>query len=519
MKRRLLGGVLLLLALVLVGCRTSSPGNAAVGDAPAGWTLLVREAGPRWLGPDWWRAQGLDPDTLDPADIRLQNEGAEAPFLWLESSDGPGLLFLGAVEPGRLGPVGGYHLTVGDPGEQMLRETVVLASPPEFQSTTTAATWLEVDDTYRPTAPDGSNWLWTSFNANPTLTLTIPLTEVIPAPVTLSLHFWGQSSMPQDPDHHIRVLWNGAVVDDHFWDGNFAESWEVTVPEPVAGDNELTLVAPGDTAAPVEVTWLDKVGVTWQRRMTHAGASWETWTADAMPAACWDGATLSSAVVILAGADGAVRAADVQSGDGTVCVAQNAGDVGWTGIPGAAPPPDLVRARTVVTAAVLLNAEYLIVAPELFHDVLKPLVAARETDGLTTVAVTPEQLYDTYGTGAPAAEAMRRAVLALQAEGNLRYLLLVGDASANPNAMWLPDAPVVPTGWVRTVFVGDTPSDHALVADDDGVPRVAVGRFPAATVADVEAMVAKTLAWEPNDRLLLLNDDSPEFVQMARGAG
>lgn len=502
----------------LAGCRASSSGDAAVpDDVAAGWTLVVRDEGPRWLGPDWWRAQGLDPATLDPDGIRLQRRTVPSSFLWVESPDGPGLLFYGTVTPGRLGPAGGYHLAIGETGTPAPADVTTVASPLDAQTTTTATLWLERDNTYRPTAPEDANWLWTSFNATPAITLTLPLTAALPAPVTLTLHLWGQSSMPQDPDHHIRVLWNGDVVDDHYWDGNALEVWTVVAPQPRAGDNELVLVSPGDTEAPVEVTWLDKIGVTWLRHLTRTTAGWETWTAGLTPSACWDGVVQEPVAVILAGQDGAVRGtADARpAGDGRLCVAQRPGDRGWIGAPETAPHPDVVRAREVVTEGALLPADYLVIAPRLFHAALSPLVEARRAEGMAVALVTPEQIYDTYGTGVPDVEAIRSAVLALHARGNLHYLLVVGDASANPAAMWVAGSPVVPTGWVRTVFVGDTPSDYALVADDAGVPQVAVGRFPASTVAEVRAMVAKTLAWEPNARLLLLNDDNAEFVQMA----
>ena len=518
MRRLFLIGLLLLIASASAGCRASVPAIPAVpGDVSAGWTLVVRDEGPRWLGPDWWRAQGLDPTTFDSDAVHLQRGTETVPFLWLESSDGPGLLFYGTVAPTRLGLAGGYHLTLEAAGTSIPVDVVTVEPSPDAQTTTTATLWLERDNTYRPTAPPGVNWLWTSFNATPTITLTIPLTEALPVPVTLSLHLWGQSSMPQNPDHHIRVLWNGDVVDEHYWDGSALEVWSVTVPQPRTGDNVLALVSPGDTEAPVEVTWLDKVGVTWLRRLTYPGTGWETWTADTTPSACWDGAVQGPVAVILAGQDGAVRgtAGARFADEGRLCVAQRPGERGWIGGPEAAPPPDIVRAREIVTEAALLSADYLVIAPRLFHAALAPLIEAREADGLVVALVTPEQIYDTYGTGEPDAEAIRSAVLTLQAGGSLRYLLVVGDASANPAAVWAANSPVVPTGWVRTAFVGDTPSDHALVADDAGTPLVAVGRFPVSTVAEVEALVAKTLAWEPSSRLLLLNDDSAEFVQMA----
>jgi hypothetical protein len=513
-KRWLWGGFAFLLLATVAGCR-SAPAQIppASVDLAVGWTLLVNDVGPRWLGSDWWRAQGLDPEELDSDRIHLTDGAKTASAFWLESADGPGLLFYGAVEADHLGPVGSYHLTVDAAGDSATLQVGLVVSLPQYQTETTSTLWLEQDNTYRPTAPQDANWLWTSFNAAPAFTLTVPLTEALAAPVTLTLRFWGQSSMPQNPDHHIRVLWNGAVVDDHLWDGSALEEWTVITPQPRSGDNELVLISPGDTEAPVEVTWLDRVGVTWQRALTYTGERWESWTAGDEPVACWEGVA-ERVAVLLVGQDGTARGGLIERpADGRLCVEQRAGDRGWIGAPEAAPPPDIVRPRETVGEASLLAADYLIVAPRLFHTALAPLVEARIAEGLSAVLVTPEQVYDAFGTGKPAADAIREAVVALHTRGRLRYLLLVGDASAHPDTLWQPESTLVPTGWVRTFFVGDTPSDHALVIND-GAPLIAVGRFPASTVAEVQAMVAKTLAWEPTPRLLLLHDDEAEFVTM-----
>lgn len=521
MKRALWIGVALLVLVWLAEChakpatppemdRVSTP---TASDATAGWTLLVRSDGPRWLGPDWWRAQGLDPATLTLDNIRLTHREETVPALWLSSDAGPGLLFFGEAAPGRLGPVGGYHLTLDATGTPVMADLAAVTPPEHYQTATTATLWLEEDNVYRPTAPPDTQWLWTSFNAAPALTLTVALTEALDAPVTLSLHFWGQSSMPQNPDHHIRVLWNGELVDDHYWDGNALEAWTVTAPAPRQGDNELVLISPGDTEAPVEVTWLDRVGVTWQRALTYTGG-WESWIAGPEPVACWEGVPDGRVAVLLVSADEAARGGLVErDAAGWVCVEQRPGDRGWLGVLEAAPSPDVVRSRELIEADALA-ADYLIIAPRPFHAALAPLVEARVAEGLSVIVATPEQIYDAFSAGEPGAEAIRAAVMALHARGQLRYLLLVGDASADPRALWQAESTLVPTGWGRTAFLGDTASEHALVLGDDGVPLVAVGRFPASTVAEVRAMVAKTLAWKPTSRLLLLHDDESEFVAM-----
>ncbi|MGC9396098.1 MAG: C25 family cysteine peptidase [Anaerolineae bacterium] len=525
--KRTLGIGVALLALVglvwLAGCHVKPEPSPEVPEVPtltasdkaAGWTLLVRADGPRWLGPDWWRAQGLDPTTLAPEHIRLTHSEEVIPTLWLSSADGPGLLFYGEATPGRLGPVGGYHLAL-DTDEvpaMSLADLFVIMSPAQFQAATPATVWLEEDNVYRPTAPPDTNWLWTSFNTAPALTLTVTLTEAVTAPVTLTLRLWGQSSMPQNPDHHIRVLWNGEPVDDHYWDGNQLEEWTVVAPAPRQGDNELVVISPGDTDAPVEVTWLDRVGVTWQRALKHTGG-WESWIAGTEPVACWDAVPEGQVSVVFVGGDGSTRGGLVEhDAAGRVCVAQQRGERGWLGDLEDTPAPDVIRPRERIGEDVPA-ADYLVIAPRVFHAALAPLVEARAAEGLAVALVTPEQIYDAYGSGVPGAEAIRAAVTALHTSGQLRYLLLVGDASADPQALWQAKSTLVPTGWERTYFLGDTASEHALVLGDDGEPLVAIGRFPASTIIEVQAMVDKTLAWKPTARLLLLHDDEPEFVAM-----
>jgi hypothetical protein len=80
-----------------------------------------------------------------------------------------------------------------------------------------------------------------------------------------------------------------------------------------------------------------------------------------------------------------------------------------------------------------------------------------------------------------------------------RYLLLAGDASYDP-AGYLkgPEADLVPTHLIDTEFSGRTASDvwYALADDNPTArPALAVGRFPAQTIAQMQAMVGKTLAY------------------------
>ncbi len=476
------------LLLLLTACQ-ATPQPAS--PAPHGWTVGVPATGVYWLPASWWHAQGVTSGTDTPT---LQPGGLAK---WIDAPQGRGALLFAPAPSG-------YTLMVAPQASPTPVLTDGASSSP--QTSTLATARLERDLVYRSTAPVSPPWLWASLIAPASLTVTIPLTEALPAPLTITVHLWGQSQMPQSPDHHIELRWNGASISDHSWDGNQPESWQVVVPSASAGVNRLTLVAPGDTGAPVDVTWLDRIDITWTQALRyHQG--WGTWRVNGSPQVCWEQVPPQARVVWAEGDlvyDGGSVAA------GRACFAQPEHGRGWIGVPWEAPAPTFIRPREVLTDSV---ADFVIVAPREFQAALTPLVSARAAEGLTVRVITPESVYDTFGDGLPDGAAIRRMVRAWRGAG-LRYLLLVGDASADSRAMRYP-APVVPTAWVRTSIVGWTASDERLAEDEDDVPQVAVGRFPADAVADVKAMVAKTLAWKPTSRLLLLTDDESDFASLA----
>jgi hypothetical protein len=168
-----------------------------------------------------------------------------------------------------------------------------------------------------------------------------------------------------------------------------------------------------------------------------------------------------------------------------------------------------------VDLGTLEEVVYLAVAPPEFHASLQPLLEHRRSQGLEAAVVTPQAVYDTFGDGRPDPEAMRGLVQSLPA---LRYLLLVGDGTAEP---WGYDdeagATRVVAPLTRTALLGETPTDVLTGTDGEGQPAVAVGRFPATLPDHVGAMVEKTILWEMAEEpptALLLSDDEPVFAAL-----
>lgn len=528
-----------LLLLIFTGCASvvPSPQDIAMPDPlanGAGWALVVRSDGPIWLGPDWWRDQGVDPSTLlSDVDVLISHHGERVPHLVVDGPAGPGVFFLGRTVAlsettfSMVGPAGGYTLELSSPvhDSQFPGAPSPSVSDEGCQTTSIAQSSIGPDLVFRSTAPLDDVWLWEALRPGDGLTVTTALTDIVPSTsVTVTTSVWGQSSMPANPDHHLRMVWNGDVVGDHFWDGNAPEVWEVMVPGNGGERVTLGLSAPGGTDAPVELTWLDEIQFDWHQHLRLDPDRWRTWLAGNEATACFEGPVADGQegyVAVLESPAGVVRfvVPEVNRETGQVRVAQTAGDVGWIGLPWMAAPPDLIRPREMVSRDRLLSADYVIVASREFHRSVEPLAEARRASGLAVGVVTPQGVYDSYGSGVPTAESIQALVVDLATNGNLDALLLIGDASASSEDLWEPDARSLPTGWVTTSHVGMTASDFALATGGGDEPLVAVGRLPVSTYNELTVVVKKTLSWEPNHRLLMVSDDEPAFSRMTDQLG
>jgi hypothetical protein len=141
------------------------------------------------------------------------------------------------------------------------------------------------------------------------------------------------------------------------------------------------------------------------------------------------------------------------------------------------------------------------------------------------VAVVPvAEVYDAFGYGTPTPAAIQNFVRHAYENWQPpqpRYLLIVGSATADYRN-YLGQAPdnIVPSPMVPVQYSGETVSDSRLAdVTGDTRPELAVGRWPVSTVAEVESLVERTLAYEAGtavDQVLFATDASEgEFAGMA----
>ena len=148
------------------------------------------------------------------------------------------------------------------------------------------------------------------------------------------------------------------------------------------------------------------------------------------------------------------------------------------------------------------------IAPREFLEAAQPLVERRREQGLVSRAVSFEEIASEFGHGQPTAEAIR-AFLEYAYHSwqrpSPRYVVLLGDATYDPRHFLSTSWPSpLPALWTKTSYLW-TASDPALAAvnGEDLLPDLAIGRLPATSREQAEALVGKLLAWEDSGQGLV----------------
>jgi hypothetical protein len=158
------------------------------------------------------------------------------------------------------------------------------------------------------------------------------------------------------------------------------------------------------------------------------------------------------------------------------------------------------------------RADFIILTHRSFLDAVKPLADLRRSQGLETIVVNVEDVYDEFSYGAKSPAAIKEFIGWAKDTWALapRYLLFVGDASFDPrNYQGFGGQDLVPTRLVDATTL-ETSSDDALADfDGDGIADLSVGRLPVQTAQQAQAIIGKIVNYSPgqtNNSALLISD-------------
>jgi hypothetical protein len=435
-------------------------------------------------------------ESIDLSTLTVTSAGVKLP-VWAEAAS---LRFLAPLSPTRYMSETVFWLEKSEqPVLQIADQPLTFAGDLAANDRYTATLKLEENHIYSPQVAAGDHWFWLQLPAPITKTFTLTTSALLPGPVRLQINVWSSTAAPANPDHTYHLVLNDQPLGDFAWDGQGYHTIEAELPAGGLreGRNTLTVTAPGLPAIDADITYVNWITLEYPRSFAAQDdrLAFES----------------SGGVQHLTGFSGPIDIFDVTQADRPArSRAQADGTfVGTAGRRYWAVGPQGYQAAVVQAAQLTPDlramenaADYLAIGPIDLLEPAQPLLEWHTTEGLKTMAVPVDAIYDQFNAGRVDPEAIRSFLQYATTKWSVKpkYVLLVGDASYDTlNATTPPQANRVPTFLVQTMFGGETASDVGFAQlDDDEQPDIAIGRVPAREVDQVRVFVEKTLAYEQN---------------------
>jgi hypothetical protein len=342
---------------------------------------------------------------------------------------------------------------------------------------------------------------------------------------TITLNYWGGLDYAgETPDHSVQFALNGTVIASDRFDGLNARTRKLNLPAGVlrAGSNTLTLTLIGDTGFASDIVNLESFTLGYRRALVANGGELDVRLSGNLSDAFFsNGFELAGAersgseqsfsiagistpsVILLKSADRLTLLAET-SGAVTVRAKVEAGDRLIV-----EPKRSMaLRASVAASDPITGQASYWIISHPSFIEGLGSFVAAKQAQGFSVKVVDVEAIYRHYSGGEVQPAAIQSALRKAQSQGASHVLLVGGDSYDYHNVLGINSVSFVPTHYRRTSeIVRFAPTDMPYAdTDQNGVPDLALGRWPVRTLAELNHLIAKTLAYQNARKALFLSD-------------
>ncbi len=217
-------------------------------------------------------AAGIDTSMIDPETLAVRYLVQNAAIVLADGGDGSldesDYLLFWAEAPDSLFTKTNVYWLIPDVASAP-RMQVLAARPGDapFADSFVCTRRLEEDNLYWQSVPDGAfedHWFWIMMEASVPTVVTFDIHNLSERQfdASIEVELRGGTDTFQDPDHHTRLLLNGVLIDDQFWDGQLKFSHTVSVDQSLLrnGQNELMIEYPGDTEALIDRVYLNYIG-------------------------------------------------------------------------------------------------------------------------------------------------------------------------------------------------------------------------------------------------------------------
>jgi hypothetical protein len=417
--------------------------------------------------------------------------------------------------------VNAYWLTWGDANG--LRMPAVDGTPggtatvPAYFHTTH---YMEEDHNYqslRPSGPDDDRWYWNYIYpvgspASASYTTTLQHLATAPLSATVRGLFKGYAAYPQ---HHTQVYLNGHLIDDATWLPQTEYAFEVSVPQSylIEGTNTISVECLLDVEDGQNVVFVNRFEIDYYDTYV---AEDDLLSFDGDEAGTWEyhvggfyTDTVEAFDVTTPTSPTRILSATVEPGGTYTLTFEQTitAEHHYLALTPArrSSPLSIEEDNPSYLHSTANGADYVIVTHADFYTDVLPLAAHRAAQGLRTMVVDVQDVYDEFSYGIFDPTAIHDFLAYAYADANWvppapAYVLLVGDGNYDFKDNFGRGEPNYVPPYLADVdpWIGEAPADnrYVCVMGDDILPDMDIGRLPVKTSAEASAVVAKILAYE-----------------------
>lgn len=444
-------------------------------------------------------------DQIDPSTVQLTHKGIPVP-LWISTNESNHQLFRfwGTAPDNLYTRESIYQLNIVDD----LQASIIHTSPESaittdrstngtIQSTFLSRINLEENEIYSPHAPLDDPWFWKLIGAPGRTEFSVEIPGMIPGQAYLSLNLWSNTSSPINPDHHIMITINEMVICEDYWDGAGTHQTNCEVPTENlhSGNNLMSVLLPGNKEVPAETIYINNFQLDYPKMLAMDDS-------ELLFVAQED-------LISISNINGSVDIFDITGSEQPQWIS--------TGHPEGSVIHTISGRRYIVVQSnhyqqvtiepVIIEpnisngagADYVVIGDEELIKAALPLINFRADQGIKTLSVLVNAIYDQFGYGYPDPNAIQMFIKHTQTwDIKPRYILLLGDASYDTRGyITSPDKNRLPTFFTNTEYGGYTATDIPFVdINNDLLPDIAIGRLPATSPEQITSAINKIITYE-----------------------
>jgi hypothetical protein len=338
----------------------------------------------------------------------------------------------------------------------------------------------------------------------------------------LTVNLQGATDTAVGNEHHVRFFLNDTQIGESWWDGIAAHSCQFSFNQSILIDGKNTFVVSGllDGGVKYSYFYVDSFDLSYQQYYQVSGNT------------LWCQGGVNQTVSVVGFSDSRVMVLDVSQPRQPKLVSTAGIDQGGrlTFIPASPTNKYLVIGRSAVLQPFSVNAasstnlkwnnssaEYLVIAPEELAKEAQTLADYRNGQGLTTLVVTLEDIYNSFNWGLASPVVIKEFINSAYSHKSikgLKYAVLVGRGTFDyKNYIGYGDNlfPPILANTADGLFAAD--NLYGDLRGNDGIPEIVISRLPVVSAEELRLLIGKIKAYENSqgswtDRALLIADNA-----------